>query len=190
MPKRLYAYTGQRSHTLYDRRLEHDQVNLKLSSWLLSKLDTDESCIVIHEKRRIFVHEKDLDIVFGIPCGDLDVFNHEINPTSWLTRLNCGLSPKDPRSLKGIENVLEKHLDDKSTRLEVENFKILFLDNIDLRSLNKNHNILPRIKVFIPECFRRMATMCGEHDFSSFIRMMNALMMKEIFLPTLFYNEA
>ncbi|KAG2657785.1 hypothetical protein PVAP13_1KG201000 [Panicum virgatum] len=105
-----------------------NKVNLNLSSWLLSKLDTDESCILISEKRWIFVHEKDAGIVFGIPCGDLDVFSSEICPHQLtLTMMNCGLSPKEARSLKGIESVLEKHLDDRSTRLEEDNFKIAFV---------------------------------------------------------------
>jgi len=50
--------------------------------------------------------------------------------------------------------------------------QVLFLDNVDLRALNKDHNILPRIKAFDQESIRRMATMCasrGEADYLSFI---------------------
>jgi hypothetical protein len=36
------------------------KVNMKFSSRLMSKLDTEESCIVISESRRIYIHEKDL----------------------------------------------------------------------------------------------------------------------------------
>ncbi|KAG2573258.1 hypothetical protein PVAP13_7KG244300 [Panicum virgatum] len=50
--------------------------------------------------------------------------------------------------------------------------KVLFLDNVDLRKLNKNHNVLPRIKVFDQDSLRRMTLMClfcGEANYLSFI---------------------
>jgi hypothetical protein len=53
------------------------KVNLKFSSWLMSKLDTEESCIVISESKCIYIHEKDVGIVFGIPCGDIDIASAE-----------------------------------------------------------------------------------------------------------------
>ena len=49
---------------------------------------------------------------------------------------------------------------------------VLFLDNVDLRKLNKNHNVLLRIKVFDQDSLRRMTLMCsfrGEADYLSFI---------------------
>jgi hypothetical protein len=55
------------------------KVNLKLSAWLLSKLDVDESSLVLSDSQRIFVHEKDVGIVLGIPCGDLDLAATEIS---------------------------------------------------------------------------------------------------------------
>ena len=49
------------------------KLNLKLSAWLLSKLDSEESCLVFGPSRRIYVHEDDVGIVLGIPNGDIDV---------------------------------------------------------------------------------------------------------------------
>ena len=49
--------------------------------------------------------------------------------------------------------------------------QVLFLDNIDLRTLNKKHTLPPRIKVFDQDSLRRMTTMCasrGEDDYLSF----------------------
>ncbi|CAO2172170.1 unnamed protein product [Urochloa humidicola] len=54
------------------------KVNLKLSAWLLSKLDTKDSELVFSESRRIYIHEKDVGIVFGIPCGDIVVLDHQL----------------------------------------------------------------------------------------------------------------
>jgi hypothetical protein len=104
------------------------KVNLKLSAWLLSKLDVDESCLVLSESQRIFVHEKDVGIVLGIPCRDLDLYGTEISQEQIDTiRFNIGLHGRDPRSFKALEQVLSKHLDDKATRQEEYYFKIAFV---------------------------------------------------------------
>ena len=104
------------------------KVNLKLSAWLLSRLDTDESCLIFSESRRIYVHEKDIGIVFGIPCGDIDVSSAEISPEQLDgIRNTCGLCGKDSLSFKSLEYVLLKHVDDKSSRLQLDRFKISFV---------------------------------------------------------------
>jgi hypothetical protein len=102
------------------------KVNLKLSAWLLSKLDAEESSIVVSESRRLYVHEKDVGIVFGIPCGDLDVGAAEISREQIdIIRGDCGLNCS--RSFKGLEQLLAKHLDDRSLRQEVNRFKTAFV---------------------------------------------------------------
>ena len=97
------------------------KVNLKLSAWLLSRLDTDESCLVFSESHRIYVHKKDIGIMFGFPCGDIDVSSIDISPEQLDdTRNTCGLCGKDSRSFKSLEYVLQKHIDDRSSRLELD----------------------------------------------------------------------
>ncbi|CAL4962916.1 unnamed protein product [Urochloa decumbens] len=225
------------------------KVNLKLSVWLLSKLDTEESALVFSETKRIWIHERDVGVVFGIPDGDLDVGSVEITASQiGLIRQLCGLCSKDSRSLKALEHVLEHPLDEKSSTHEIDRFmvafvifvmghllaptakhdhgnvdfwsalkdpekiyrfnwcryvytyvlesarrvreeilrkgnvstltgchlflQIFFLDNVDLRSMNKPHSIVPRIKVFDSECMKKMAFMCSgrdSDDFSAFI---------------------
>jgi hypothetical protein len=86
------------------------KVNLKLSAWLLTKLDTQDSCLVFSESKRIYLHEKDIGKVFGIPCGDLDVCSSGISPEQ-IVELRCslGLNPRDPRRSKHLDHVLKKH---------------------------------------------------------------------------------
>lgn len=87
-----------------------NKVNLKLSTWLLSKLDTDESCLIFSETKQIFVHEK-------------DVFSTEITTEQAdLVRATCGITGRGQHSLKSLEHVLAKHLDDKSSRHEIDRF--------------------------------------------------------------------
>ena len=83
------------------------KLNLKLSVWLLSKLDIDESCLVFDESRRIYVHEDDVGIVLGIPSGDIDVSSTSVSEEQMdLLRASIGLVGSNPRSIKGIEYVL------------------------------------------------------------------------------------
>ena len=104
------------------------KLNLKLSVWLLSKLDIDESCLVFDESRRIYVHEDDVGIVLGIPSGDIDVSSTSVSEEQIdLLRASIGLVGSDPRSIKGIEYVLEKHLDDQSSTQEIDGFKVAFV---------------------------------------------------------------
>jgi hypothetical protein len=104
------------------------KVNLRLSSWLLSKLDTNESALVLPGSKRIWFHERDIGIVFGIPSGDLDVGSVEISPEQInIIRQSCGLDTRDARSVKGLESVLEQYLDDSSTSFELNRFKIAFV---------------------------------------------------------------
>ncbi|CAN6198281.1 unnamed protein product [Urochloa humidicola] len=104
------------------------KVNLRFSAWLLIRLDTEASELVIAEDKRIYIHEKDVGIIFGIPCGDIDVSSVDITPEQIESiKTLCGINSKDARSFKGLEYVLEKHLDDRSSRVERDSFKIAFV---------------------------------------------------------------
>jgi len=104
------------------------KLNLKLSAWLLSKLDSEESCLVFGLGRRIYVHEDDVGIVLGIPNGDIDVSTTSVTEEQLeLLRSSIGLASTDPRSIKGIEYVLEKHIDDQSSSQQIDGFKVAFV---------------------------------------------------------------
>ena len=104
------------------------KLNLKLSSWLLCKLDTEESCLVVGPSRQIYVHEDDVGIVLGIPNGEIDISTTSVTDEQLeLLRSSIGLVGSDVRSIKGIEYVLEKHLDDQSSSQELDSFKVAFV---------------------------------------------------------------
>ena len=104
------------------------KLNLKLSSWLLCKLDTEESCLVVGPSRQIYVHEDDVGIVLGIPNGEIDISTTSVTDEQLeLLRSSIGLVGSDVRSIKGIEYVLEKHLDDQSSSQEIDSFKVAFV---------------------------------------------------------------
>jgi len=104
------------------------KLNFRLSAWLLSKLDCEESCLVFGPSRRIYVHEDDVGIVLGIPSGDIDITTTSVTEEQLdLIRSSIGLAGSDPRSIKGIEYVLEKHLDHQSSSQEIDGFKVAFV---------------------------------------------------------------
>ncbi|KAG2641926.1 hypothetical protein PVAP13_2KG217100 [Panicum virgatum] len=104
------------------------KLNLKLSSWLLSKLDTEESCLVFGPSRQIYVHEDDVGIVLGIPNGEIDITTTSVTDDQLdLLRSSIGLVGPDVRSIKGIDYVLEKHLDHQSSSQELDSFKVAFV---------------------------------------------------------------
>ena len=104
------------------------KLNLKLSAWLLSKLDSEESCLVFGPSRRIYIHEDDVGIVLGIPNGEIDVSSTSVTDEQLdLLRSSIGLAGSEPRSIKGIEYVLEKPLDDQSSSQEIDGFKVAFV---------------------------------------------------------------
>ncbi|KAG2620410.1 hypothetical protein PVAP13_3NG095220 [Panicum virgatum] len=104
------------------------KLNLKQSVWLLSKLDNEESCLVFGPSRRIYVHEDDVGIVLGIPSGEIDVSSTSVTDEQLdLLRSSIGLADSEPRSIKGIEYVLGKHLDDQSSSQEIDGFKVAFV---------------------------------------------------------------
>ena len=78
--------------------------------------------------RRIYVHEGDVGIVLGIPDGDIDISTTSVTDEQLeLLRSSIGLVGSDPRSIKGIEYVLEKHQDDQSSSQEIDGFKVAFV---------------------------------------------------------------
>ncbi|CAN6342291.1 unnamed protein product [Urochloa humidicola] len=78
-----------------------NKVNLKLSAWLLTKLDTEDSELVLSEFTCIYIYEKDVGIVFGISCGDIDVTSMDITPEQIESiKSSCGILSKDARSFR------------------------------------------------------------------------------------------
>jgi hypothetical protein len=49
----------------------------------------------------------------------------------------------------------------KSSKFLIPCLQVLFMDNIELRFLSKNHNDLPRIKVFDQGYLKRMTEACA-----------------------------
>jgi len=77
---------------------------------------------------RPYVHEDDVGIVLGIPNGEIDITTTSVTDDQLdLLRSSIGLVGPDVRSIKGIDYVLEKHLDHQSSSQELDSFKVAFV---------------------------------------------------------------
>ncbi|TVU17385.1 hypothetical protein EJB05_33418, partial [Eragrostis curvula] len=219
------------------------KVNLKFSTWLLSRLNPSTRNIEISDRFDLFVHESDVGTVFGIPKGEFDVLGPEAeishSGVEYLRSI-LGLSDSTNNSLQALESILEEEIDMSSTRQQVDRFKIafvvfvmghllvptskydhskidfwgalksgdmiekfnwcryvldhildvarkvrddlakkgavstltgchlflqvLYLDNVDVRLLNKSHSHLPRIRDFDSSTLNKMILMVADRD--------------------------
>ena len=74
------------------------------------------------------MHEDDVGIVLGIPNGEIDITTTSVTDDQLdLLRSSIGLVGPDVRSIKGIDYVLEKHLDHQSSSQELDSFKVAFV---------------------------------------------------------------
>jgi len=74
------------------------------------------------------VHEDDVGIVLGIPNGEIDITTTSVTDDQLdLLLSSIGLVGPDVRSIKGIDYVLEKHLDHQSSSQELDSFKVAFV---------------------------------------------------------------
>lgn len=103
------------------------KVNLKLSKWLLSCLDSERKMLVLRLLHEIVVHENDVGTVFGIPSREYDVLGPEAHISKdgiEFLRSVLGLSGT---SYKGLEAILEEELDESSSQQQVDRFKVAFV---------------------------------------------------------------
>ena len=84
--------------------------------------------MVFGPSRRIYVHEDDVGIVLGLSNGEIDVSTMSVTDEQLdLLRSSVGLAGSEAWSIKGIEYVLEKHLNDQSSSQEIDDFKVAFV---------------------------------------------------------------
>ncbi|KAM3227561.1 hypothetical protein ACQJBY_059367 [Aegilops geniculata] len=106
------------------------KLNLKFSSSLMFGVDPDECVLELDQSRRIPITDQDVNNVLGlsqgsriIPPGHSDLYEVCIE----FSRLASSISTKGVHSLKAAELILSKPLDETSSKVECECFKIAFV---------------------------------------------------------------
>ncbi|XBH92039.1 hypothetical protein VPH35_083261 [Triticum aestivum] len=93
------------------------KINLKFSKFLMSKVDLKDHCIILRDGGKpIKFHPEDFHKVFGIPCGQRDIHGTDAHITN-----------KSDRSLSSLEAFICKEINELSSRLEKDCFKMAFV---------------------------------------------------------------
>ncbi|TVU22288.1 hypothetical protein EJB05_31973 [Eragrostis curvula] len=124
------------------------QVDRKFSMWLMSKVDVESHTLVLSERRKISFNKEDVSLVFGVSCAGSEVVPRQTArwaaPTTCSSGIVGGLR-KDLRSVKAVQDVLERNYADGMTREEEDEFKVAFV-------------------VFVMSC---ILAPCSKHDYAS-----------------------
>lgn len=106
-------------------------LNLKFSSWIMSRVDVRSRCIAIDAKQKIRFWAEDVHKVFQIPCGRRDIRGPDSQPTEStieIIRTVMGMPEKGTLLLKDAENVITRDISEElSSNMEKDSFKMAFV---------------------------------------------------------------
>ncbi|KAL6639320.1 hypothetical protein ACP70R_023050 [Stipagrostis hirtigluma subsp. patula] len=107
-----------------------NQINRRLSVWLMSKVDETSQSIVVDCNRRYNFSKEDVRIVFGIPSDGMPV--QDVRPAKMeehhdFVRQCLGVGGKDCRSIKAAQEILDRQYGDQMSKQEVDAFKVAFV---------------------------------------------------------------
>jgi hypothetical protein len=106
------------------------KINLKLSAWLLDRVDVDTFTLNIEGQPSVCIFDQDVQNVLDLPCGKCSIGIEGVDPSEACieyNRIATSLSDKGTHSLKAAEAYLNRDINQDSTALEVECFKIAFV---------------------------------------------------------------
>uniref|UniRef100_A0ACD6A5R0 Uncharacterized protein n=1 Tax=Avena sativa TaxID=4498 RepID=A0ACD6A5R0_AVESA len=106
------------------------KINLKLSSWLMDRVDVDSCSLNIEGHPPVVIFDQDVEDVLALPCGKRSISAEGVDPSNACieyTRFAAALSQKGTHSLKAAEVYLMRDITSESSALEIECFKIAFV---------------------------------------------------------------
>lgn len=106
------------------------KINLKYSAYLMDRVDLDSCSLNLESQGVLDLFDKDLNYVFGIPCGNLTIEGEGVEPSVACieyTRIAASFSEKGTHSLKAAESFLLGPISEESTETEKDCFKIAFV---------------------------------------------------------------
>ncbi|KAF7012582.1 hypothetical protein CFC21_026758 [Triticum aestivum] len=107
------------------------KINLKFSKFLMTKVVVEKHCIILRDGGTpITFYPEDFHKVFGIPCGQRDINGKDADITPKaieFIRNSIGWNEKSDRSLSSLEAFIGKKINELSSRLEKDSFKMAFV---------------------------------------------------------------
>ena len=104
------------------------KINLKLSAWLMSKVDPIMRAIVVTRKKVLPFSPADVSKVFGIPCGNRDVRGPDgnINEESIsFIKMTLGMDQAATLNLRASEDFLIRNITENQTSWRKTAFRLL-----------------------------------------------------------------
>jgi hypothetical protein len=105
-------------------------MNLKLSAWLLDRVDVDNFTLNIEGQPAVCIFDQDVQNVLDLPCGKCSIGSEGVDPSEACIEYNrfaTSQSDKGTHSLKAAEAYLLRDINQESVALEIECFKIAFV---------------------------------------------------------------
>uniref|UniRef100_N1QR62 Aminotransferase-like plant mobile domain-containing protein n=1 Tax=Aegilops tauschii TaxID=37682 RepID=N1QR62_AEGTA len=106
------------------------KLNLKFSWSLMFRVDPDQYVLELDQSRKIIITDEDVNDVFGLPQGSriIPPGHSDLSEVCLeFSRLASTISTKGVHSLKAAEFILSKQLDENSSKVGCECFKIAFV---------------------------------------------------------------
>lgn len=105
------------------------KIDLKLSLWVMRKVEVVSRMIVIDKDRKLLFTPEDFHKVFGVPCGNRDVRGRDgdisIRSVEFIKHI-IGMNRSAAHSLKAAEIFLYRDINESSTKME-DCFQIAFV---------------------------------------------------------------
>uniref|UniRef100_A0A8I6Z7S1 Uncharacterized protein n=1 Tax=Hordeum vulgare subsp. vulgare TaxID=112509 RepID=A0A8I6Z7S1_HORVV len=127
LKKKLVRETG------FDGLLEiksWQKINLKYSSYLMDRIDVDNSIINLEGQGTLELTKKHVQAVFAIPLGEQTITNEGVDPSEACveyTRVAAGFCEKGTHSLKAAEAYILRGITADSRKIDIDCFKIAFV---------------------------------------------------------------
>ena len=105
-------------------------LNLKLSAYLMARVDADKSKIALDEKRKLKIIDTDFSNFFGLPEGRNQILASmaELSPACiHFVKEAEAINEKGPHSLKAVENILARPISEESTAMDIASFKMAYI---------------------------------------------------------------
>jgi hypothetical protein len=106
------------------------KINLKFSSWLMDKVDPVRRVVKLDQERELHFGGKDMNIIFGLPFVGNEIYPVSVelsDACAEYTRIAEETSGRGTHSLKAAESILMKEIDENSSQLQIDCFKIAFV---------------------------------------------------------------
>ncbi|XBI36595.1 hypothetical protein VPH35_122085 [Triticum aestivum] len=102
------------------------RISLRLSIWIMARVDELSRTIYIRPGRQMSFRAADVFKVFGVPSGRVHIQKASIAETNHVRDV-LSINSSDKNLLSAVEKILVRPIDESSSKLEIDSFKMAFV---------------------------------------------------------------